>query len=222
MVKPTRRTTHKPALRKPAPEVKPLAFVKKEPVVLQLRREDRPEDFERMAFVIRACSKDPGRSHLRVLHVERTRTGSRLVATDGLRLHVAEIALKLPGGDYKPLLAKDMASLCETTADIPFPKWRRAVPDKIWKRGVVNLEDSGWGKDRSQTERLSRAFNAFLRQTGELVNLRFLEDLTKKQWSIYCQSERGKAIVLKEEGASQDIFAVVMPLPQTAAGAQAA
>jgi hypothetical protein len=204
------------------PETSSLVFIKKEPATFQLSRLENPESFERMAFVIKACSKDPRRAHLGVLHVEQTRTGSRLVATDGLRLHVAEIAVKLPSGDYKPLLTKDAAGLGKPVTNIAFPNWKRVVPENIRKRGVINLEASGWGKNQNRTEALSRAFNAFLRQTGELVNLRFFEDLTKKQWSIYCQPERGKAILLREDGARQDIFAVVMPLPQTDAGSQAA
>jgi hypothetical protein len=204
------------------PEMKPLVFVRKEPVAFQIRREEHPEDFERTAFVIRACSQDPRRTHLTVLHVEQTRTGSRLVATDGMRLHVAEIAVKIPGGDYKPLLTKDTASLGGPVTGIMFPNWKRVIPENTRKRCVINLEDSGRGKKRNQTEGLFQAFTDFLRQTGELVNLRFLEDLTKKKWSVYCQGEREKAVLLKEEGSRPDIFAVIMPLPHAAAGSKAA
>jgi hypothetical protein len=204
------------------PEMKPPVFVRKEPAAFQIRREEHPEDFERTSFVIRACSQDPRRTHLTVLHVEQTRTGSRLVATDGMRLHVAEIAVKIPGGDYKPLLTKDTASLGGPVTGIMFPNWKQVIPENTRKRGVINLEDAGWGKNRNQTEGLSRAFTAFLRQTGELVNLRFLEDLTKKKWSVYCQGEREQAVLLKEEGSRPDIFAVIMPLPHAAAGPKAA
>jgi hypothetical protein len=77
---------------------------------------------------------------------------------------------------------------------------------------MIDLADSGWGKDRSQTEKLSVAFNAFMRQTGELVNLRYLEDLAKKQWSLHCQREKNRAVMLKAEGVKLDMFAVIMPL----------
>jgi hypothetical protein len=230
VMKPARRIIKKAAepavkpVRKAAanPEMKPLVFIKKEPVTFQIRREKHPEEFERTVFVIRACSRDPSRAHLTVLHVEQTRTGSRLVGTDGMRLHVAEIAMKIPSGDYKPVLTKDTVSLGEPVTGIMFPNWKRVIPENTRKRGVINMEDSGWGKDRNQSERLSLAFSAFLRQTGELVNLRFLEDLTKKKWSVYCQDEQGKAIFLKEEGAGPDACAVIMPLAQANSGSKAA
>jgi hypothetical protein len=78
------------------------------------------------------------------------------------------------------------------------------------------------GKDREQTERLSFAFNSFVKQTGELINLRYLEDLTKTTWSVHCQGEKHRAIVLKQEGAKSDTFAVIMPLQETGSEAEAA
>jgi hypothetical protein len=81
---------------------------------------------------------------------------------------------------------------------------------------VIDLADSGWGKNRSQTEKLSAAFNAFMRQTGELVNLRYLEDLAKKKWSLHCRHERNRAVMLKAEDVKLDMFAVIMPLANEA------
>jgi hypothetical protein len=204
------------------PETKTLVFIKKEPVAFRFNRRENPGEFERMAFVVKACAKDPKRECLAVLHVEQTGTGSRLVATDGLRLHVAETSLKIKAGDYKPVVARDCISLGKPEKDTAFPNWRKVVPESVRKRGMINLEDAGMGKDRNQTERLSVAFNSFVRQTGELVNLRHIEDLTKKTWSIHCQAEKRKAIVLKEQGAKTDTFAVIMPLQETEAAAKAA
>ena len=71
------------------------AFSGNKPVTFQLSRTENPEDFERMSFVVKARAKASDRPFKTVLHVEQTRTGSRLVATDGLRLHVAEISKKM-------------------------------------------------------------------------------------------------------------------------------
>lgn len=205
------------------PEKPALVFFKKEPVTFQVRRLEHPADYERMAFVIKACSNDPGHKALMVLHIEQIRDGSWLVATDGKRLHAALIPAKIRSGDYKPVVTKEAVSLGEPVTGIMFPNWRRVLPAATIQRGTIDLADSGWGKDRSQTEKLSVAFNAFLRQTGELINLRYLEDLAKKKWEVHCQREKNSAVLLKAENVKLDMLAVIMPLATEAeAGAKAA
>jgi hypothetical protein len=205
---------------KPRPEAKALVFFKKEPVTFQIRRLEHPADYERMVFAVKACSNDSQRKYLAVLHVEQTRDGSWLVGTDGKRLHAAMIPAKIRSGDYKPVITKEAVSLGEPVTGIMFPAWRKVIPGDTVQRGMIDLTDSGWGKDRNQTEKLSVAFNDFMRQTGELVNLRYLEDLAKKKWSLHCKRERNKAIMLKAEGVKLDMLAVIMPLAaETAARA---
>jgi hypothetical protein len=199
-----------------------LALIRKEPVTFRLSRLENPEDFERMQFVAKACDRTADVPFKTVLHIEQTRTGSRLVACDGLRLHVAEISKKIKSGDYKPRVTKDCVSLGAPLEGVRFPAWAKAIPEKTEKRGIINLEKTGMGKDREETERLSLAFNSFVRQTGEPVNLRYLEDLTKREWAIYCQGEKQKAIVLKEghgktDGAdTKGPLAVILPIPKAA------
>jgi hypothetical protein len=201
-----------------------LALIKKIPVTFRLTRVESPEDFERMRFVIKACAKEGVGINLfrTVLHVEQTRTGSRLVATDGLRLHVAEISKKIKSGEYKPHATRDCISLGEPLEGVKYPAWAKAIPEKTEKRGIINLEKSGMGKDRKETEKLSIAFNSFVKQTGEPVNLRYLEDLTKREWTIYCQDEKQRAIVLKEgygqtEAAdTKGPLAVILPIHKAA------
>jgi hypothetical protein len=101
---------------------------------------------------------------------------------------------------------------------IKFPIWTKAIPEKVEKRGVINLADTGLGKDRKENEKLSLVFNSFVKQTGEPVNLRYLEDLTKRVWVFYCQNEKRRAIMLKENGKPDDKnpLAVILPIPQAA------
>jgi len=196
--------------------------VGKEPATFQLSRLENPKDFELMSFVIRACAKTANYPYMTVLHVEQTRTGSRLVATDGLRLHVAEISKKIKSGDYKPHIAKDAISLGKPLEGVKFPPWAKAIPENTEKRGVINLANSGMGRDRKEIEKLSLAFDSFVKQTGEPVNLRYLEDLTKREWAVYCQNGKRKAIVLKEKSGSLESpgtkgpLAVILPIPQAA------
>jgi hypothetical protein len=170
------------------------------------------DEFERILFVLKACNKQSERAFTTVLHVEQTRTGSRLVATDGARMHVAEIGTKIRSGNYKPLVTRDAIRLGAPVGDIQFPSWTKAVPARARKRGVINLETTGVGKSRSTSMAMTRAYNSFVRQSGEKVNPHFLEDLPKRQWSIYCQNEKRKPLVLKEEGAAMETYAVIMPL----------
>jgi len=195
-----------------------IALIKKVPVTFQLSRLENPKDFERMAFVAKVCSKHGDSPIKTVMHIERTRTGSRLVATDGHRLHVAEISKKIKSGNYKPVVTKDLISLGDPMEGIKFPVWAKAIPEKAEKRGVINLADTGMGKDRKENEKLSLVFNSFVKQTGEPVNLRYLEDLTKRDWVIYCQNGKRRAIMLKENGKPDDKnpLAVILPIPQAA------
>jgi hypothetical protein len=195
--------------------------VGEEPVTFQLSRLENPGDFERMLFVVKACARNGRFPFKNVIHIERTKTGSRLVATDGLRLHVAEISKKVKSGEYKPHIAKDTISIGKPLSGIRFPAWAKAIPENTEKRGVINLANSGMGRDRKETENLSIAFNSFVKQVGEPVNLRYLEDLTKREWAIYCQDGKRKAIVLKEKSGNMDTgtkgpLAVILPIPQAA------
>jgi hypothetical protein len=202
----------------PAQEGAALTLVKKAPVTFKLSRLENPKDFELMGFVCRAISKTAEIPFKTVLHVEQTRTGSRLVACDGLRMHVAEISKKVKSGNYKVHATKDAIMLGEPVTGITFPTWSKGIPENTVKRGVINLEKSGIGRDRKETEKLSIAMNAFAKQTGETINLRFLEDLTKREWVVYSQNERHKAVVLKQKGSKahepdeKSPVAVIIPI----------
>ena len=170
------------------------------------------DEFERVLFVLKATNKQSAREFTTVLHVEQTKTGSRLVATDGLRLHVAEIGTKIKSGNYKPVISKDAIRLGMPVGDVQFPAWTKVIPARAVRKGEINLESTGAGKARSASMAMTRAYNSFVKQSGERVNPHFLEDLPKKQWIIYCQKEKRKPLVLKEDGAAMETYAVIMPL----------
>jgi len=199
-----------------------LAIVRKAPVAFQLSRMENPKDFELMSFVIKACLKTADNPYMTVLHVEQTRTGSRLVACDGLRLHAAEISKKIKSGNYKPHATKDAIALGEPIEGVKFPVWTKVIPEKPEKRGVINLESSGLGKDRKEAEKLSIAFKSFVNQTGKTVNIRYLEDLLKKEWVVYSQKDGKRVILLKPkegkagESSSKSPLAVIIPIAEAA------
>jgi len=197
-----------------------LVLIRKTPVTFRLSRLDNPEDFERMSFVIKAIAKDGDTRFKTVLHVERIRRGSRLIASDGLRLHVAEITKRIKSGNYKPHVTKDVITLGNPIEGIKYPSWSKVIPEKTVQKGIINLKNSSMGKDRKETEKLSLAFNDFLRKAGEPVNLRYLEDLTKQIWVVFCRTEKHGAILLKEKNGYADSsgapMAVIMPIRQAA------
>lgn len=175
------------------------------------------DDYESLLFVLKAKSSDETRPFMCVLHVERTKSGSRLVATDGRRLHVAEIGTKLESGEYDVIIAKNSVILKENSAGLQFPNWKRVVPEKTIDKGTINLEKSGLGKNDSKAAEMSIAFGKFLEKTGEIVNLRYLEDLPKAEWSLLCQSEKRRAVMLKRGDRGKESYAVIMPLDVAAA-----
>jgi DNA polymerase III sliding clamp (beta) subunit (PCNA family) len=172
-------------------------------------------------FVAKAVSKDITRDNLSVIHVEEIDNGSRLVATDGVRLHIAEIATKIKAGNYKPLISKDAIGFTEADTDITFPNWPRVIPERPMMRGTISLENTGFGKNVTQTEQMAAAFTALIKQTGESVNLRFLDDLPKTEWQVFSQNQTGRALILKENAHADSVYAVMMPLPAATIDAMA-
>jgi hypothetical protein len=203
------------------PNVPALTLIKKDTASFQLSRMRNPKDFEIMNFVVKAILKTAEVSSKTVLHVERSKTGSRLVACDGSRLHFAEISMKIKSGNYKPHVTKDTITLGDPIEGISFPSWANAIPENAEKRGVINLKESGLGKNRRETDRLSIAFHTLTKETGETVNVRFLEDLTKREWAIYKQEGRRAIILRQKTGRIGDTeykgpVAIIMPVAEAA------
>jgi len=163
------------------------------------------EEYEKILFVLRACDKNIGRAFTNVLHVERAKNKSLLIASDGKRMHVTEIKTRIKPGDYKPVLTKEAVNLGMPVLNINFPNWRKVVPTNVVRRGCINFENAVIGEN-------SPANVAFTKMSGEKVNPSYLSDLTKKVWVIYCQNEKRKALLLKEYGAENETYAVIVPL----------
>jgi hypothetical protein len=173
-------------------------------------------DFDKLHFVCKARSNDDRYQFKTVIHVERTRTGCRVIATDGCRLHVCETKLKIESGDYKPVVTKDSIDLKEPLNGILFPNWVRVIPDDTRKKMEIDLAETGIGKNVQMAEKMSRAFTTVVKKTGMSINLRYLEDLPKTDWVVYTQKEKGKALVLKQKSDPDGVYAVIMPLPEAA------
>ncbi|MCD1655519.1 hypothetical protein K7J14_12520 [Treponema zuelzerae] len=169
-------------------------------------------DYENALFVIKSISTDESRPFMCVVHAEETETGSRLVCTDGRRLHHAEIAQKIPTGEYKPLITKIAVYLKGPVDEGQFPNWQRVIPENGTDRGIINLEKTSIGRNLSQNAGFSIAFSQIIEKTGEVVNIRYLEDLPKTEWKVLSSEEKNRPLVFKRQVSGREIVAVIMPM----------
>ena len=204
-LKPKRQTSRSPApsLHKPLVPQTTMSKRNTSGAVGTFTSIHNQDEFEKILFVLRACEKNGGRSFTNVLHVEPSKHGSRLIATDGKRMHVAEIKAKIKPGDYKPIVTKDVIRLGEPIRNVQFPKWERVVPTDTVRCGHINLEKTASG---------NAMLASFVKQSGERVNQDYLGSLTKKRWLICRQKEKNRAVLLKEIDAKMETYAVIMPL----------
>ena len=163
------------------------------------------KEYEKIKFILRACGKNTNTVFSNVLHIEQTKNGSRLIATDGKRMHVTEIGTKIKPGNYKPVIHNGTIKLGEPVSYINFPNWQNVVPTNVVRRGCITINKTARYKN-------SRIYNSFTKMSGEKINPDFLADLLEKPWVVYTQNEKQKALLLKELNAEKETYAVIMPL----------
>lgn len=172
----------------------------------------KDHDFENAQFVIKAMSEDRTRPSMCVVHVERTRSGSRMICTDGKRLHVAEITIRIADGNYEPILTRSTVILKGPASDPDFPNWRKIIPVKTIEKGTINLDKSALGKNAGMAGILSLIHSQVVSKTGEVVNIRYLDDLQKKEWRMHSQEGKLKPILFQRSECGKDLVAVIMPM----------
>jgi hypothetical protein len=173
-------------------------------------------DYENALFVIKSMSDDESRPFMCVVHVEDAEQGSRLICTDGRRLHYADISSKIPEGDYKPVTTKHEIILKGPIDEGTFPNWKRVVPENGLDRGLFNLERTSIGRNVSLNAGFSLAYAQLIERTGEVVNLRYLDDLPKKEWQIYSLEKKNRPLVFKRSVDGKETVAVIMPMSTAA------
>jgi len=172
-------------------------------------------DFERIAFVCKARTVDVKRPYTSFIHVEHTKEGCRIVATDGkTRLYAVSVNLRIPDGDYKPVVTKDGIVLEKPATGIRFPDWSRAVPKDMVRTGMLDLEKTGKGNADEKSANLSLVFNNLNKKTGVVVNMRHIAELPKTVWYVYKNQGSGKVVVKQKNG--EDNFALFIPVGKAA------
>ncbi len=169
-----------------------------------------PANYGRILFCMKAMGGGRTQPFTRYMHVENARSGSRIVCTDGKRLHVAVISARIPAGNYRPE-ARDGSVRFGKPEDVAFPSWRNVVPEAVLPKGTVDLEDAGNGTRTERDEKFSRTYCAFLFDTGINVNIGFLRDLPSAKWKVFTQGGKNRLVKL-ENTEDKNQFAVFVPL----------
>jgi len=174
------------------------------------------QDFENAQFVVKAISDDHSRPGICLVHVERTRGGSRLVCTDGRRLHVAEIKMRIGEGNYESIVTRSSVILKGPVEDTDFPNWKRILPSKTIEKGTINFEKAGLGKNAGMSGSLSLIHSRVVAITGEIVNIRYLDDLQKTEWRLLSQDGHLKPLLFQRTQDGKDVMAIIMPMDAAA------
>ncbi|GHV52229.1 hypothetical protein AGMMS49579_09140 [Spirochaetia bacterium] len=189
------------------------------------RRSSRPEVFQviqnhdeldKAKFVCKAIDRNGRSPYTHVLHVEQTTGGSLLVATDGKRLHVAQIKTRIPEGDYKVLITKDAVKICNPVDEANFPDWQRVVPETAKKKGSISLVKAGGKNADYKKIAVNEAAKSIKQITGASINPEYIASLAGYSWYLYATESPGKPLLLFEKDSAMETYAVIMPLTPSA------
>jgi hypothetical protein len=184
--------------------------------IFEFSKRTMRDDYQRIYFVSRAASNDVTRSYHNIIHVEPSEQyGCRIFATDGKRIHIAELECELPPGNYHFRANSTEAVLkgpIDKDDDAKFPNYRRIIFKHQKFLYNLDFDKTGLGKDLKKTFNMTRKVGYLIHRSNILINLRFLDDLIKLRWSIYTDADEiSKAVIFKASG-QKELLAVLMPL----------
>lgn len=176
-----------------------------------ISRQKDYKNYERVMFCIKAMGKGSDPLFTQYLHVENTRSGSRIVCTDGKRLHVANLSVRISAGNYQPVV-KDYSVCFGHPCNIIFPAWKNIVPEDAEYKGVMELGGIGVGSKSERDAKFTNIYCSFLSETGFDVSIGFIKDLPNDSWKIYTKMGRNRLVMLKNCNDSENKLAVFAPL----------
>ncbi len=176
-----------------------------------ITRQQNYRDYERIMFCIKALGKDSDPHFTHFLHVENSRTGSRVIATDGKRLHVSNLSVRIPAGNYQPVV-KEYSISFGSPKDIGFPVWKNVVPEDADYKGILQLGGLNSGSKVERDERFTNIYSSFLFDTGFNVNLGYIKDLPNTSWKIFTKKGRNNLVLLKNLSDERNQYAVFVPV----------
>ncbi len=176
-----------------------------------IRRQENYKDYERIMFCIKALGKESDPDFTHYLHVENGRAGSRVIATDGKRLHVSNLSIRIPAGNYQPVV-KDYSVCFGASKEVVFPVWKNVVPEDATYKGLLQLEGLNSGSKVERDERFTNLYCSFLFDTGFDVNIGYIKDLPTANWKIFTKKGRNNLVLLKNLQDEENQYAVFVPL----------
>ncbi len=172
-------------------------------------------DYEGLSFVLKALSTDETRPFMMVVHIEKRKRGITAVATDGKRMHTADLDLDVAPGDYVPLITKASVILKPSTG-IQFPDWKRVFPKVGTEITMLDFSSAGIGKKNTQCANMTQQVLKLYEKTHQAVNMQFLDDLSKGPWTVYGVGGTSRAVLLKRTEGELERSAVLMPMEMAA------
>lgn len=178
-----------------------------------ITRQENYKDYERIMFCIKALGKESDPDFTHYVHVENERSGSRVIATDGKRFHVSNLSIRIPAGNYQPVV-KDYSINFGSSKEVSFPAWKNVVPEDAQYKGIMKLLGLGTGSKTERDEKFTNAYCSFLFDTGFNVNVGYIKDLPSSNWKIFTKEGRNKRVMLQNVYDEQNQFAVFVPVSE--------
>ena len=170
------------------------------------------EEFENVLFVMKALSEKNSADFTNVIHAENARIGSRIIATDGKRLHVALLQDRIPEGNYRVRHSDSVIVLLRETAPLHYPSWKNVIPEKTRLKADIDLSTTDEIGTIQAMEKLSVANTIIVRKTGRSINFQFLSDLAEMKWKLYAGGSKTQPVVFRKVNQEETVFAVLAPL----------
>jgi hypothetical protein len=182
------------------------------------------DDFLRIAFVSKALSNEKYEPMLyrHFIKIETRENDSKriAVATDGRRLHVAEISYSIPEGYYSVIVKKDKIIFQEEKIDdnFKYPNYRELIPSENNLKEVCTLDlcETSLTKNLKKNGFFSKQFAKIIKNAEKIINIRYLDDLAKMGWRLYVEEKNGVkkqygALVFKA-GGEKELLALIAPM----------
>jgi hypothetical protein len=178
------------------------------------------DNYNKVLFVSKALSKD--KKEIRaalfksLIHIDIEENKKIIIATDGQRMHMAQINVDLLPGDYNVRFDKDCIALIGPMeiVDFVYPTWRKILPSDVVKKVDINFRNTGLSKRKiSELTHMSMRMYSLIKETNKIINLCYLDDLTKDNiWSVCINEDMKNSPVLFKHSINQDMIALIMPI----------
>lgn len=147
-------------------------------------KEHATVDINKIRWVARAIDSARDKFGMHMLHVENAGNETRIVSTDGCRLHTTKITGGiLEPGNYTITDSKTILVFSEDT-EHQFPNWQKVVPENTWSVGTFvpvpwkknDTGGKGYGGN-DHTKVLSPEIAKLILATECAFNLQYLFDI---------------------------------------------